>query len=447
MTAPVSHNLTWRDWLFLAMVAVLPLHTLFLEAWISWKPFLIAVAVLAVGDLVDGMRARSWPWHRNVSLALLVFAVAVLIGWPQGVYLERFVRLGLALVVGGLVLLVTERRLRAPGMLDHTLGVVFWSAAAMGVTAVVVELVLVGALGAPLIETVNDIPGLYRVFKPAYLEEGFLALTNWHQDPGYNAAWSVLWAVLAFMAIFRGRGSGRWWLDGMVIGGLGFASAMAFSRTGWVSFPLAVALAAAMVVRRWRVPIREVVVRLAVAVVTTVVLVAGVWVVDAPGEGGDLSLQFAFRASQGWDLLATATGWFGSSEDFSDRFAVSEERADVWPEYWAFFLEDPVTGVGLGVGWLTTSISQEPHNLFLELAGETGLLGLVGFGLVLGTVLVAGGGIVGGVALFAAFLHSVTQTVLFEPTWWFAAGIYLAGMTALGAREPITDRWKPERVG
>ncbi len=420
------------------MVAVLPLHTLFLEVWVSWKPFLVAVAALAVGDLVDGMRARTWPWHRNTSLALVVLGVAVLIGWPESAYLERFLRLGLALVAGALVMLVTERRLRTPGMLDRTLGVVFWTAAVMAGTAVAVEIVLVGGFGAPLIDTVNDIPGVYRVFKPVYLDEGFLALTNWHQDPGYNAAWSVLWAVLAFMAIFRGRGSGRWWLDGIVLGGLGFASIMAFSRTGWVSFPLALAVAAAMVVQRWRVPIREVAVRLVVALVTTVVLVAGVWALDAPGEGGDLDLQFAFRASQGWDLLATATGWFGSSEDFSDRFAVSEERADVWPEYWAFFVDRPLNGVGLGVGWLTTSISQEPHNLFLELAGETGILGLIGFGLVLGTVLVAGGGIVGGVALFAAFLHSITQTVLFEPTWWFAAGIYLAGATALGAEETDT---------
>ena len=422
----------------MGMVAVLPLHTLFLEAWVSWKPFLIAVTVLAAGDLVDGIRARAWPWHRNVSLALTVLVIAVLVGWPQSEYLERFARLGLGLVVGGLVLLVTELRLRRPGMLDRTLGVVFWSAAVMGATAVVVELVLVGALGAPLIESVNDIPGVYRVFKPAYLESGFLALTNWHQDPGYNAAWSVLWAVLAFMAIFRGRGSGRWWLDGMVIGGLGFASAMAFSRTGWVSFPLAVAVAAAMVVRRWRVPIREVAVRLAVSVVTTVVLVVGVSAVDPPGEGGDLDLQFAFRARQGWDLLATATGWFQSSEDFSDRFAVYEERADVWPEYWAFFVERPVTGVGLGVGWLTTSISQEPHNLFLELAGELGLVGLIGFGLVLGVVLFSGGGIVGGVALLAAFLHSVTQTVLFEPTWWFAAGLFLAGASVATAAPQFT---------
>ena len=138
------------------MVAVLPIHTLFLEAWVAWKPFLVVVAVLALGDLVDGIRAKTWPWHRKVSLALVVFGVVVLVGWPQGAYLERFLRLGLGLVVGGLVLLVTERRLRAPGMLDRTLGVVFWSASAMGVTAVAVELVLVGVMGGTGVH--GDIP-------------------------------------------------------------------------------------------------------------------------------------------------------------------------------------------------------------------------------------------------------------------------------------------------
>lgn len=432
-------TLTWRDRLFLAMVAVLPLHTVFYEAWVSWKPFLVILVVLAAGDVIAGVRDRGYPWHGRVSLVLLVFATAVLIGWPQGAYVDRFLRLGLALVIGGLVLLVTERRLRTAGMLDRTLGVIYWGSLAMGVTAVIFELIAVGAFGSGAIEKVNEIPGVYRVFKPAYLEEGFLALTNWHQDPGYNAAWAVLWAVLAMMAVFRGRGPDRWWLDGMVVGGLWFSSVMAFSRTGWVSFPVAVGVAAVMIVRRWGVPAREVLLRLAVAATTTVVLIAGVWVADVEDVGGDLDLQFAFRASQGWDLLATLTGWFGSSEAFEDRFDVSEERADVWPEYWEFFVDDPLTGVGLGVGWLTTSISQEPHNLFLELAGETGLLGLIGFGLVLGTVIAMGGGIIGGVALLAAFLHSITQTVLFEPTWWFAAGLFLAGGAALGA-----TRWREQ---
>lgn len=409
------------------LVAVLPIHTLFVEAWISWKPYLILVAILAVADLVEGVRTRSWPWHRSVTIALVIFAVAVLAGWPAVEFRERYVQLFLALGAGALVLLVTERRLRRPGMLDRSLGVIYWTAAAMGISAVLLEVVAVGGFGVGAVEGINETPGIYRFFKPAYLEEGFLALTNWHQDPGYGAAWSVLWAVLAFFAVFRGRGSSIWWIDGMVIGGLAFATVMAFSRTGWVSFLLAMAAASTVVVRRWGVPVREVARRLSIAVVSGVVLVAGVWLTDVPEIGGDLDLQFAFRLQQGWDLAATLTGWFDSTEAFEDRFVPSEERADVWPEYWAFFTEYPLTGVGLGVGWVTTSISQEPHNLFLELAGETGIVGLLAFGLLISVVLLSGAGVVGGVALLAAFLHAMTQTVLFEPTWWFAAGLYLAG--------------------
>ena len=33
---------------------------------------------------------------------------------------------------------------------------------------------------------------------------------------------------------------------------------------------------------------------------------------------------------------------------FGDRFEPSEERADVWPEYWEMFKSNPILGVGLG---------------------------------------------------------------------------------------------------
>jgi hypothetical protein len=420
----------WRRRLFLAMVAVLPLHTVFLSAWISWKPFLAVLIVLAGMDLFEGIQTRTWPWARAVPLAIAVFLLIVLTGWPEAPYLDRFLRLTLALVVGALVLLVTERSLRTQGMIEQTLRVVFWSGAAMALSGYLFSLVLVGAFGARTLNTINELPGLFRVAKPAYLKTGFLALTNWHQDPGYGAAWANLWAVLALVAGARKPVSGRRWLDAAVVGGLAFTVVMAFSRTGWLALFLGLAFTSWLLVRRGWCTRGEIAKRLGAAALTAVVLLASVGAADVSDRGGDLDLQFAFRFSQGWDLLASITGLFATSDSFADVFDESEERADVWPEYVQMFRDHPWTGVGLSVGWQTNSVGQEPHNLALELLAETGLVGLAAFAALLALIFTRGGGVPGTVALVAAFLPAMSQTVLFEPAWWFAGGLFLAGRTA-----------------
>lgn len=433
-TGQEARTRRWDDRLFLSLVAVLPLHTVFVTAWISWKPFLVLLVVLAGRDVVVAVRERAWPWHPRLSVAVAVLGLAVLPGFPADPALrERFLQLGLALGAGAVLLLVSERRLRRPGMVDRALRVVFVTAGAMGATALVLSAVAVGAFGEGALATVNDLPFVFRLMKPAYLTSGFIAVTNWHQDPGYSAAWSVLWSVLALFAALRGRGSGSRVVDGAVIGGLWLAVVMAFSRTGWVSLLIATALAGIVVIRQGA-PAREVLARYAVAGGVTLVLLLGVAAVDVPEVGGDLDLQLAFRLSQGWDLLADLTGLFAGSESFAERFDVSEERADVWPEYVAMFRDHPVFGVGLGVGWMTSTIRQEPHNLALELLAETGLVGSAAFGVLVAVVAASGAGALGAVALATAFLPSLTQTVLFEPTWWFAAALYVAG------RNETTDR-------
>ena len=412
------------------MVAVLPIHTVFLSAWISWKPFLVVLIILTGVDLFEGIRTRAWPWERVVPAAIAVLLLVVLTGWPEAQYLDRFLRLTLALVVGTLVLLVTERSLRAPGMIEQTLRVVFWSGAAMALSGYLFSFVLVGAFGPRTLNAINDLPGLFRVAKPAYLKTGFLALTNWHQDPGYGAAWANLWVVLALVAGARKPVSGRRWLDAVVVGGLAFTVVMAFSRTGWLALFLGLAFTSWLLVRRGWCTRGEIAKQLGAAGLTAVVLLASVGAADVPDRGGDLDLQFAFRFSQGWDLLASITGLFETSDSFADAFAESEERADVWPEYVQMFRDHPWTGVGLSVGWQTNSIGQEPHNLVLELLAETGLAGLAAFAALLGLILTRGRGVPGTAALVVAFLPAMSQTVLFEPAWWFAAGLFLAGRTA-----------------
>lgn len=416
----------WRQRLFLAMVAVLPLHTVYLSAWISWKPFMVLLAVLALWDLSDGVRSRQWPWHQKVTLAFLGLMAAVAIGFPAPEHRERFIRLTLALVVGFGVLAITERRLRTPGMGARTLRVIFWSATTMALTGLVFSVLLLGLGGSEAINyltgsTGYDVPLLDKIGKPAYLLSGFLALSNWHQDPGYGAAWAVLWATLALIASLRGLGTKRPLVDGAVIGVLWASIAMGFSRTGWV------ALAVSLVLVAWKVSRRGLLKRIVAATVALVLSMGLLFATDVENVGGDLPLQFAFRLRQGWDLLASITGLFESSAAFEDQFAPSEQRADVWPEYWQLFLDHPVTGAGLGVGWESNSIGQEPHNLFLELGAETGVIGLVAFALLLVVIIRQGSGALGAVALAVSLLPAFTQTVLFEPTWWFAAGLYLAG--------------------
>jgi O-antigen ligase len=431
------------------MVAVLPLHTVYLSAWISWKPFLVLTAVLAVWDLVDGLRNRSWPWHRATTRALTLFLAVVATGFPIPEHRDRFVRLFLALIVGGLVMLVTARSLQKPGMIDRALRVVFWGAVAMGVTGLLISVALVGVFGNDVINYLTgavgyDLPLIDKVGKPAYLLSHFLALSNWHQDPGYGAAWGVLWSTLALYASLTGKGTGRGWLDGALLGGLWLAVVMAFSRTGWIGLVIAIGLVGFVTARKRIARSREIWRRLAAAVLTVIVLLAFLFMVDVEDVGGDLDIQFAFRFRQGWDLLADLTGLFQGSEAFEDAFAESEQRADVWPEYWEMFQSDPLTGVGLGVGWETNSAGQEPHNLLLELGAETGLLGIAAFAVLMTIIVSSGAGLPGGLALAASLLPAMTQTVLFEPTWWFAAGLFLAGKLGQSAQPGLES---PEESG
>ena len=96
----------------------------------------------------------------------------------------------------------------------------------------------------------------------------------------------------------------------------------------------------------------------------------------------------------------------------------------VWPQYVSAFRASPVLGIGLGTGWATPGM-QEPHNLGLQLLGETGIVGLFGFLALAVVVGRFGSGTIGAVALTVVAASALTQTVLFEATLWFAAALYL----------------------
>lgn len=415
-----------------AFVGLLPLHTVFADAWIAWKPYLVLVVVVVALDLVA--TGGRWPYDVSLSVgaAGLVVSLAVGVVWTDDV--ERFLRLLMALGVGVAVLLVTEREVRTGGGPLVARSVV-WSAAAMALTATAFSFVIVGGFGAGAIDAINDLPGVYRVGKAAYLDEGFVALTNWHQDPGYAAAWMNLWAVVVAALSVRNAATRRWWLDGMIIGGLGFGTLLTMSRSGWLGWVVGFGVFAAVMIFGGGVPARTVLRLGGVAALTAVLLLGAAWLVDRDGVGGDLDDQFAFRLEQNASLgtIDVPDNEAGPYDDPADI------RANTWPFYWDAFTAQPIFGIGLGSGWAAPGI-QEPHNLGLQLLGESGVVGALGFLLMMAVVLRRRSTMTGVAILVVALVPALFQTLLFEPSWWFAAGLYATAFgSGLKARADRAD--------
>ncbi len=405
--------------LFLALVALLPLHTLFLRAEIAWKPWLILLAAVAALDLWE---ERRLPWPRRAALGVVIFLAAVLVSWPGSDAGATFWRLFLALAAGGLLMLVTGRH---AGRIDEVLNVVFWSGAAMAVTGFVLAMVTNGVFGSASVDGINEVWLIDRVNKPAYLGSGFIALTNWHQDPGYSALWTNVWIALSLVGVGRGVVRAPRWAPPIVIGGLAVASLLTYARTGWIG--LAVAVAGALILL-WR-DDRQVFDRglrlVGGAALVAVVVLAFHVLTDPTDVGGDVDDALEFR----WTYLF-ALGQIDVGEEgvVDPDLVVDDNRLEVWEEYWGRFVDNPIRGIGLGTGWGESGL-QEPHNLALELLAETGIVGLLGF-VAMVLFLGRGGGSTAGPSLAVVAFAALTQTVLFEPVLWFSLGLWLAASTS-----------------
>jgi hypothetical protein len=410
--------------LFLALVVFLPLHTVFLRLEIAWKPWLLLVAALAVIDLWE---ERRFPWDRRAAMGIGVFLAAVLISWPGSTAGASFWRLFLGLVAGGLLLLITGRHARRS---DEMLNAVFWSGAAMAATGLILTMITNGVFGAGAVDKVNDLWLVDRINKPAYLGSGFIALTNWHQDPGYSALWSNVWIALSLIGVGRGGVRAPRWAPPVVVGGLAAASLLTYSRTGWFGLGIAVVAALVALWRQDRSGFSR-----ALRVVGVGALVAGVILgfhlfTDPEGVGGDVEEAMGFRWTYLFALGQIDTGDEGVVDP---GLIVEDNRLDVWAEYAGRFADSPLRGIGLGTGWGQAGL-QEPHNLALELLAETGIVGALGFVAML-LSLGRGGGHTAGPALVVVGAAALTQTVLFEPVLWFSLGIWLAASSDRGRVE------------
>ncbi|MGH8950452.1 MAG: O-antigen ligase family protein [Acidimicrobiia bacterium] len=405
--------------LFLALVALLPLHTVFLRAEIAWKPWLILLAAVAALDLWE---ERRLPWPRRAALGVVIFLAAVLVSWPGTDAGPTFWRLFLALAAGGLLMLVTGRH---AGRIDEVLNVVFWSGAAMAVTGFVLAMVTNGVFGSASVDGINEVWLIDRVNKPAYLGSGFIALTNWHQDPGYSALWTNVWIALSLVGVGRGVVRAPRWAPPMVIGGLAVASLLTYARTGWIGLGVAVAGALILLWRDDRQIFAKGLRLVLGAALVAVVVLAFHLMTDPADVGGDVDDALEFR----WTYLF-ALGQIDVGEEgvVDPDLVVDDNRLEVWEEYWGRFVDNPIRGIGLGTGWGESGL-QEPHNLALELLAETGIVGLLGF-VAMVLFLGRGGGSTAGPSLAVVAFAALTQTVLFEPVLWFSLGLWLAASTS-----------------
>jgi hypothetical protein len=386
----------------------------FVDAWVSWKPWLILVGLVA---LLDVVLHRGYPWSKRLSIALLIFLAAVAASWPGAGVKPNYYTLLLGLGAAGLLLLVIARN--AANRIPLVLRTVYWSAAAMAITGLLIALASNGTFGYWAVFGLNDMPLVFRVNRPAYLISRFVTVTNWHQDPGYAAAWTNLWLVLTVMAAARGLGSKRRWVDALVVGGLAVASVLTYSRTGWLGLLVAAVVGVVSARREGKESGRRALRTTAGGVVVAAILLGGITALDPQYLGGDVLHSLNYRTNYLFDLTGGA--------DFVDpSLIIPDNRRDIWGYYLDRFQDSPWRGIGLGTGWGTRGL-QEPHNLIIELLGETGVLGLTGFLLLAWTVARNGGGTIGGTALVLALVPSMTQTVLFEPTIWLAAGLWAAG--------------------
>lgn len=421
--------------LFLSLIAVLPLQTVFFRYGIAWKPWLLLLGVTA---LLDAYQSRGFPWSRPEGIGSAVFLVGVLVSFNPGSG-ATFLRLFLALVAGLLLMFLVGRHAQP---IDEMLRVVFYSGAVMALTAFMFGIVTNGSFGAGAIEALNDLPLVDRVNKPAYLSSGFLALTNWHQDPGYAALWTNVWAFLAIVAWARGSVAVPRWLAAVVVGGLMTATFLTFSRTGWAGLLISTG-AAVYVAWRDRPEVnRRGLALIGMAIAAAVGLIGLQALFDAPDVGGDIRDAVQFRVSY---LLTLGQIDLGEEGVVDPTLVVDDNRVDVWEAYLDRYGESPVRGIGLGTGWAEQGL-QEPHNLAVQLLAETGLIGFLGFLLLMFTLGMRRGPLAGAL-LFIVLMAGFTQTLLFEGVLWFALGFWLGsspeeGSDAEAAEHRSSMRWR-----
>jgi O-antigen ligase len=168
-------------------------------------------------------------------------------------------------------------------------------------------------------------------------------------------------------------------------------------------------------------------------------------------------------------LVAVGLGEQGSTDEVSERTGLSRlasadsRRYDYWRVGVDAFVDHPIGGVGSGgfrVEWVrerpVDEAAREIHSLPLEMATELGLVGLLGFGLLVGGVAAAGGRALrggsalapGAVAALAVWgIHACVDWDWQVPAVTLPAIVLAAGLLAASESPPPAPTASPAGSG
>lgn len=249
------------------------------------------------------------------------------------------------------------------------------------------RLVLAALLATGLAQSLVGIYQFFAVVGPeAFRVGGFLRAYGTFGQPNPFAGYLELVVPLALAVVVVWRPGLRDWLWWLALASALFAIAatvMSFSRGAWLGLAVGLAVAAGAAIRRgW-----------------LVVVVGG-----ALTGFGYLAIAVGLVRGMIAQRLTQATGYFRLFDTHSviptnDSFAVVERMAH-WQAGWEMFLDHPLVGVGPGnyiVAYWRYAILPywadplgHAHNIYLNIAAESGAIGLVAYVVMVGSWLFVG---------------------------------------------------------
>jgi O-antigen ligase len=338
-----------------AIIAV-PMQDYLMLAGYSHSQLATVVLVATLVLTWQLRRRQAWPVDETTPARVLVLVALCLAsgfapaGWRNGV--DEIRRWGLALLVGYLVYVVPRR----------------WQDVA--VLVVVLILAPLGESVFALVQSMRGIgPAAFQIANSSFTR-AFGTIGQPNSFAGYlNGAWPL---VLCFTIVAWQQRSRWFWLMLGILGLIGTALLLSFSRGAWIGAIAGVLVILWLVGGWWR---RGV----AVIVVVAAFVLAGGWqYVPAP---------FGPR-------LGSATQIFSAPDILRDEAQqrptvyAAVERAAQFKAGVAMWQSAPLLGIGPGsytrvypefarMGWLISR--GHAHNAYVQIAAEQGIVGLLAF--------------------------------------------------------------------